>query len=98
MIQSINDVYDLILNPKYSMQYTPDTFANRTQILTDGTFGNRVEVSRTKTTMDIYVFQNGNTQFYEHISRRNRDYKRIHDAVFAKGMAAMVMDIDKHYR
>ena len=98
MIQTINDVYNLILNPKYSMRYTPDMPAEQTRILTDGTNWNRIEVRRTKTTMDIRVFQNGNTQYYEHISRRNRDYNRIHDAIFAKELAAMVADVNENYR
>jgi len=98
MIQTINDVYNLILNPKYSMRYTPDMPAEQTRILTDGTNWNRIEVRRTKTTMDIRVFQNGNTQYYEHISRRNHDYNRIHDAIFAKELAAMVADVNENYR
>ena len=98
MIQNTTDVYNLILNPAYSMRYVPNMPNDRTRILTDGTICNRIEVRRTQTTMDIRVFQNGNTQYYEHISRRNRDYERIHDAIFAKELAAMVADVNENYR
>ena len=48
--------------------------------------------------MDIYVFQNGNSQYYEHLSRRNGAYIRIQEALFAKELAAMVADVNENYR
>ncbi len=98
MIQTTNDVYNLILNQKYSMKYEHDLSYSRTRVLTDGTLGNRVEVKKTKTTMDIYVFQNGNSQYYEHLPRRNGAYIRIQEALFAKELAAMVADVNENYR
>ena len=106
MVQNSNDIYKLIKSKQYNAVYTPAD--GRVCDYVSYAFFNtnkpteRINVEIHKTHMDIYKFNNMNSEYYETIRTTNKcgqkTLQRFKDQIFVKNIAAMMRDVEQNYR
>ncbi|MBO4625849.1 MAG: hypothetical protein J5679_01050 [Alphaproteobacteria bacterium] len=68
-VHCTEDVCNLILQPEYTMKSDPLNKRNvQDYVLTAHDFGNRIHVSFNRRFVEIYVFENKNSKYYEKLS------------------------------
>ena len=101
MIQTLNDVYNLMKKPEFTMPFSRNWEPLGTYNLYNNR-GDRIEIIMDKSALTVYTFHNKNSEYYETVSlkdpRGRAMRKKFHKMLFAKHIAAMVKDIEENYR
>ena len=98
MIQNTNDIYNLIKSPSYVAKYNSwDNGPVSYHLFNKVAPYERISVFYIDDKyMDIYKFNHMNSEYYERVSRKNKDGKKIREMLFAKRTAAMVKFLEEY--
>ena len=103
MIHCTEDVCSLISNPEYTMKYKPlEKHSVKEYVLTAGDFNNRIEVSFARRFVEICVFKDKNSKYYEKLSLESfaEQFKanKLKDLLKTKLLAATTINTNQKYR
>lgn len=100
MVQDTNDIYKLIKSPLYVAQYNSWDGTQVSYILYNTIAPQeRITVHYVDDKyMDIYKFNNMNSEYYERISRENKQGKKIAETLFTKREVAMLEFLEERFK
>lgn len=98
MIKNTNNIDKLIKSPLYAAQYNSWGHGTISYVLYNATAPHeRIHVYKDKKYLDIYKFNNMNSEYFEQVSLGTKRGKQLHDILFSKHIAAMLEHIQTHF-
>jgi len=102
MIQNTNDIYNLIKQPEYVMPFLRKDMKPYGKYSVHNNAGDRVDIILGVRHVEISVFHNMNSVYYETMSKSNTagrtEYKRFRELLTQKHIAALSHYINENHR